>query len=149
MLRHIKKSNGHINNIVWQKIQQLTGIQWASVPISLIFTLTTLNSDHVPILIKLGNALSMACLDPPQRAFTSLRKADWESFTREKEVEFVLMKPLFSCSSGTKTLRCLITNASIKHIPRGHVPNNLIYPTGSNLFYANATVCAHAHPLTL
>ena len=85
--------------------------------------MTTLNSDHLPILIHLGRAFAMVFPEPPHHTFTNFRKANWNSYTWETEEGFSNLELPTSCSTGEKELRRVINKASKKHIPRGHIPN--------------------------
>ena len=94
--------------------------------------MTTLNSDHFPIFIHLGRALSMFFPEPPHHTFTNFRKANWNSYTWETEEGFSNLELLSSCSTGEREFRRVITNASKKYIPRGHIPNNIPNLTDSS-----------------
>ena len=97
-------------------------------------TLTTLNSDHLPILILLGSTYSTGFPEPPHRTFTNLKKADWGSFTSEIERRFSLLSPPSSCSTGEAQFRLILLRSAKHHIPTGHIPNmipNLSDPTKS------------------
>ena len=63
-------------------------------------TLITLNSDHLPVFIRLGGAFSTDFPEHPHRTFTNLRRADWTSFTRVTEEGFSGLAPPSSCSAG-------------------------------------------------
>ena len=86
-------------------------------------TLTTLNSDHLPIFIQLGRAFSMTFPEPPRRTFTNFRKARWDSYTWETEERFSNMELPSSCSTGEGSFRRVLTAAAHKHIPRGNIPH--------------------------
>ena len=85
-------------------------------------TLTTLNSDHLPILIQLGGAYSSTFPEPPHRTFINFRKANWEAFQDETERAFALLAPPTTCGAGEKTFRRILATAAKHHIPSGHVP---------------------------
>ena len=85
-------------------------------------TLTTLNSDHLPILIQLGGAFLTTFPEPPHRTFMNFRRANWDSFQEETEVAFALTEPPTTCGSGEKVFRRILTTAGKHHIPSGHVP---------------------------
>ena len=87
------------------------------------FTLTTLNYDHLLILIQLGNAFSMDFPELPHRTYTNFRKANWDAFTRETEEAFYNLEGLHSSCSTGEVFREILAAASRKHIPRGHIPN--------------------------
>ena len=86
-------------------------------------TITTGNSDHLPILIQLGTVFSMSCPELPQRTFTNMRKANWEAFWQETEERFGEVGLPPSCSAGEGIFRRILLDASRKHIPKGHIPN--------------------------
>ena len=86
-------------------------------------TLTTLNSDHLPILIQLGGAFASTFPEPPHRTFINFRKANWEAFQGETEREFALLTPPSTCGAGEKAFRFILSEAAKHHIPSGHVPN--------------------------
>ena len=83
-----------------------------------------LNSDHVPILISIGNP----CMDSPSGPmYSNFRKADWDSFRAETENAFEVAALPVSCSSGEKVFRAILQRAAGHHIPRGRrkafIPN--------------------------
>ena len=86
-------------------------------------TLTTGNSDHLPIVIQLGSVFAMNCPELPRRTFTNFRKADWASFTRYTEERFAEAGLPPSCSNSEKTLRRILLDASKRFIPSGNIPN--------------------------
>ena len=65
----------------------------------------------------------MTCPEPPHRTFTNFKKADWNSYSRDTEEAFALLERPSSCKVGEKQFRHILTQASKKHIPRGHIPN--------------------------
>ena len=85
-------------------------------------TLTTLNSDHLPILIQLGGAFASTFPEPPHRTFINFRKANWEAFQEETEREFALLPPPSTCGTGEKAFRFILSEAAKHHIPSGHIP---------------------------
>ena len=86
-------------------------------------TITTLNSDHLPIIVQLGSSFSMEFPEPAHRTFINFKKADWEAFSRETEDAFATLQVPSSCSTGEKVFRQILLSASLKHIPRGHIRN--------------------------
>ena len=78
-------------------------------------TFTTLNSDHQLILFQLGNSFEMNFLETPYRTFTHLKKADWDSFTRETEESFTPLELPSFCNMGE-------SQAEIPH-SQIHIPN--------------------------
>ena len=80
-------------------------------------TLSTLSSDHLPILISAPSGQST---DPgPRRTFTNFKKANWEEFTRLTEEAIRRLPAPVSCSGGIKPLNDAITRAAKRSIPAG------------------------------
>ena len=92
-----------------------TGARWDPM--------TTLNSDHLPIIVGLNGWFSSPPSKSGPRCFTNYRKADWPSFTATTEQSFSSLPPPTSVSQGEKTMRGILLQASEAHIPRGSVPN--------------------------
>ena len=86
-------------------------------------TLTTLNSDHLPILLHLGETLSTDSPQVPRISFTNLRKADWDSFTRETEEAFARLELPSSASTGEVQFRNILLTSARHFIPTDHIPN--------------------------
>ena len=84
---------------------------------------TTLNSDHLPILIGLGGWFSVPPADFGPSCYTNYRKADWPSFTTYTEHLFRELPPPSSCSQGEKSFRQILLQGSKYHIPRGKIKN--------------------------
>ena len=79
-------------------------------------TLTTLNSDHLPIIVSLViNAKPVRF----NRTFINFHKADWAGYIREIETNLVSAPPISSCAEGEKYLRNILLNASKHNIPSG------------------------------
>ena len=84
--------------------------------------ITTLNSDHLPILVDLDGWFA----EPPPpgpTSFTNYRKANWPTFTSETEEAFSSALPPSSCDAGEKVFRKILQRASRRNIPRGKIPN--------------------------
>ena len=81
-------------------------------------TLTNLNSDHLPIMVKLGSFFLTNLLEPPHRSFTNLEKTDWDSYTREVEESFALLGLASSCSTGEPQFRKILNSSAKHHIPK-------------------------------
>ena len=84
--------------------------------------ITTLNSDHIPILVDLDGWFA----EPPQvgpNCYTNFRKANWDLFTSESENSFSNLAPPTSCAIGEKIFRQILQKASRRNIPRGKIPN--------------------------
>ena len=65
--------------------------------------------------------------EPPHRTFINLRKADWDSYTREAEESFTLMGQSSSCNTGELLFRKILNISAKHHIPQDHIPN-VIHP---------------------
>ena len=61
--------------------------------------------------------------EPAHRTFINFRKADWVAFSREVEDAFSMEELPSSCGAGEKVFRRILTTASRRHVPRGHIPN--------------------------
>ena len=84
--------------------------------------MTTLNSDHLPILIDLDGWFA----EPPKMGpacYTNFRKANWDLFTAESENSYSNLPLPTSCAKGEKTFRQILQKASRRNIPRGNIPN--------------------------
>ena len=82
-------------------------------------TLTTLGSDHLPIIISLS---SHAPPSPRKaRSFTNFCKDDWEGHTAESERKFDDTPLPTSCSAGEKVFRQILGDAGRHKIPCGYV----------------------------
>ena len=68
-------------------------------------TMTTLCSDHLPIMVDLGGWFSSPSEPFGRRSYTNYRKADWGAFTREVEMKLSSLPPPLTCTYGQKTLR--------------------------------------------
>ena len=80
-------------------------------------TITTLGSDHLPILIRLQTTVSVT--PASHRTYVNLKKTNWASFTQEIE-DKLRNRPLPSdCQKDEKTLRAIILKAASHHIPTG------------------------------
>ena len=85
-------------------------------------TRTTLNSDHLPIIVDLDGWFR----EPPRYGppcYINFRKADWESFTGETEDDFGRLPAPTSCATGEKIFRRTLGKVSKRNIPRGRVPD--------------------------
>jgi hypothetical protein len=91
-------------------------------------TLTTLNSDHLPILISLPLSNPTSANPPlPRRTFTHFNKPNWPAFTMEIESSLTpLTNPLNSTNPialSEFSFRSTIQAASKHHIPQGNIKN--------------------------
>ena len=82
--------------------------------------ITTLNSDHLPIIIDLDGWFA----EPPQcgpSCYTNFRQANWPRYQRESEELFRNLPDPRSCSTGEKVFREVLLRVSHRNIPRGKV----------------------------
>ena len=83
----------------------------------LMATLSTLSSDHLPILIR----LQMKTTSAPdlRRTYVKLKKADWDRY--RQEVETTLSKRSFptDCQRDEKIFRTVLLKTASRHIPTG------------------------------
>ena len=86
--------------------------------------MTTLNSDHLPIIIKLADWFPDPPTDP-SRTYTNIRKARWPNYTAETELRFAREPPPTTCSAGEKRFRQILQTAAKHHIPAGYVRDRL------------------------
>ena len=99
----------------------------ASPHLSLSYTWiprTTLNSDHLPIVIQLGDWFSEPPTDP-YHIFTNFRKARWDGYLEETELKFSREPPATSCGAGESCFRRILLEAAKHHIPAGFIRNHL------------------------
>jgi hypothetical protein len=78
--------------------------------------LTTLNSDHLPIIV------SFLTDDPPprlRRSFTNFKLADWPGFLWESEELISGLDPLTSCARDAQKFSNVLLSASKHNIPSG------------------------------
>ena len=73
-------------------------------------TVDTLNSDHLPVLIRVASISSP--LNQPRRTFINFRRADWSGFTRELESLVEALPAPSSCMQGEKLLREAVLTAA-------------------------------------
>ena len=84
--------------------------------------LTTLNSDHLPIIVTIDQDLSNLP-PPPRQTFTNFRRARWNDFLRETESEFARLPAPVSCHTGERVFRKVLLKASSHSIPQGSIPH--------------------------
>ena len=86
--------------------------------------LTSLSSDHLPVIIKLADWFPEPITDP-HRTYTNIRRARWADFSTETEV-ISLNEPLpNTCSAGEVCSKEILQTASKYHIPSGFIRNHL------------------------
>ena len=94
-------------------------------------TLSTLSSDHLPILIR----LQMKTTTSPglRRTYVNIKKENWDRY--RLEVEAALSKPFLptECQRDEKIFRTILLKAASHHIPTGrhrlheeHVPAEIL-----------------------
>ena len=86
--------------------------------------MTTLNSDHLPVVIGLNGWFSSPPSKSGPRCFINYRKADWPSFKSAIEQALQSLPPPTTVSTGEKIFRKTLLEAAEAHIPRGKVPNS-------------------------
>ena len=86
-------------------------------------TLTTLNSDHLPILLYLGGCFSSESPEIPRISYSNLKKADWESYTRSTEEAFARLELPSSACTGEAQLRKILLTSTKHIILTGHISN--------------------------
>ena len=84
--------------------------------------LTTLNSDHLPIIITIDHDLTSLSA-PPKHTFTNFRRARWNDYLEETEADFAGLPLPASCEAGEVVFRKVLLKASLHHIPQGNVPH--------------------------
>ena len=91
-------------------------------------TNTNLGSDHLPILISLQMDVTIT---PIQHCTSiSLKKANWDRYSREIEDKLSKRRLPTDCQKGEKILRAIILKAASHHIPSGrHWINTEPIPT--------------------
>ena len=80
-------------------------------------TVTTLSSDHLPILIT--STVDAPPTQGPKRTFINYKKANWPDFTAETEVLITALPAPTSCSCGLRDFNKALKTASKHHIPGG------------------------------
>ena len=80
-------------------------------------TLSTLSSDHLPILIR----LQMKTTSTPglRRTYVNLKKADWDRYRQEVETALSKRSLPTDCQRDEKIFRTVLLNAASHHIPTG------------------------------
>ena len=102
-------------DITFASAHLATGARWDPM--------TTLNSDHLPIIVGLNGWFSKPPSKSGPRCFTNFKKADWPSFTSTTETAFQPLPLPNSVSKGEKIFRQILLQAADAHIPRGKVRN--------------------------
>ena len=82
-------------------------------------TKTSLGSDHLPIVITLQTDIKP--ITSENRTFINFRKADWEKFEEETEIEFEKLSPAPDIHKGENTFRKIINKISKTSIPAGRI----------------------------
>ena len=80
-------------------------------------TLSTLSSDHLPILIR----LQMKTTSTPglRRTYVNLKKADWDSYRQEVETALSKRSLPTDCQRDEKIFHTVLLKAASHHIPTG------------------------------
>ena len=114
--------------LIWDSLTRLPGNANPSSPdvslasASLITytnwqTKTNLGSDHLPILISLQMDVTITPIQ--HRTSISLKKANWDRYSREIEDKLNKRRLPTDCQQGEKILRAIILKAASNHIPSG------------------------------
>ena len=83
-------------------------------------TLTTLTSDHLPILINIPTQTKK--IPTPRRTYINFEKADWPEFTKFTEQKFESKYLIEDPNQSEKFMRNTILEAASKFIPAGRIP---------------------------
>jgi hypothetical protein len=86
-------------------------------------THTTLNSDHLPIVITIMDPA--AGPSGSRRTYVNYRRADWETYAAETEASFSALPPPESCSTGEGLFRRVLLQAGKRCIPAGNYRNHI------------------------
>ena len=84
-------------------------------------TAYSLQSDHLPIIIKLKADLNF--IPSKDRVYVNFAKADWEGFLSYTEEKFANIPLQENPLKGEKIFRRVVNNAAKKFIPKGRIPN--------------------------
>ena len=81
-------------------------------------TLSTLSSDHLPILIR----LQMKTPSNPglRQTYLNLKKANWDKYRQEVEAARSKRSLRTDCQRDEKIFRTVLLKAASHHIPTGH-----------------------------
>ena len=79
-------------------------------------TSTTLNSDHLPILLSILDSSPPTC---PARLFINFKLARWREFKEESECHFDRVPAPTSCDQGEKVFRQILLTAAKHNFPAG------------------------------
>ena len=85
-------------------------------------TVTTLNSDHLPIIISLQT--TVVCNPAQHLTYVNLKKARWVAYRQKVEVEVAKLPPPANVQRGEKLFRQVLPRATIHHIPMGRYKLN-------------------------
>ena len=83
---------------------------------------TTLNSDHLPIVTDLDGWFSQPP-SPGPSCYANYREANWTTFTPETESAFSNIQPPTSYLTGEEIFRRILLTASRRNVSRGKIPN--------------------------
>ena len=87
------------------------------LPYASLETKTSLGSDHLPIVITLQTDIKPIT----SKNLENFRKADWEKFEEETEIEFEKLSPAPDIHKGENTFRKIINKISKTSIPAGRI----------------------------
>ena len=80
-------------------------------------TLSTLSSDHLPILIRLQ--MKTTSIPGLRRTYVNLKKADWDRYRQEVETAPSKRSLPTDCQRDEKIFRAVLLKAALHHIPTG------------------------------
>ena len=80
-------------------------------------TLTSLSSDHLPILIRLQ--MSPSPSPASRHSYVNLKKADWKKYAEEVDAELSKRDLPTDCQKHEKIFRAVLLKAASHHIPTG------------------------------
>ena len=82
-------------------------------------TLSTLSSDHLPILIRLQ--MKTTTTPGQRRTYVNPKKANWERYRQEVEVALIKRSLPTYCQRDEKIFRTILLKAASHHIPTGRL----------------------------
>ena len=80
-------------------------------------TLTTMGSDHLPILIRLQTTVQVS--PAKRRTYVNLKRANWERYEQEIEDKLDSYPQPENCQKDEKIFRNVLLKAASHHIPSG------------------------------
>ena len=84
---------------------------------------SSLNSDHLPIIIQLKADITTTTTNSADKVYINFAKADWAGFTEFTETKFSKLPSPTNPIKGEKAQRKIILEAAKKFIPKGRIPH--------------------------